>query len=152
MATQERTEAPLGTNYAKHQAKIDAGQLKELSGWWDAATECRKKWNGNAKAYAIQAEKDSVEYVRTKPGVRAHSWNTIRQYVGAIMNAQKAGFTLDQFDSIDDVRQEMRKPSGKKAEPLTAKQEIAKYLASMSASQLEYIIAQAQRELSKKRK
>jgi hypothetical protein len=152
MSIQERTGTPTGTNYAKHQAKIDAGQLKELSGWWDAATECRKKWNGNAKAYGIQAEKDSVAYARTKPGVRAHSWNTIRQYVGAMMKAQEAGFTVDQFDSVEDVRQEMRVPSANKAEPMTAKQEISKYLASKSASQLEFIIAQAQRELSKKRK
>jgi len=150
MSTQERTGTPTGTNFAKHQKVIDGGQRTELRGWWNAAHECLSKWNGNAKAYAVQASKDSEKYSRAN-GVRPHSWNTIRQYVGPMMKAQQAGFTVDQFDSIDDVRQEMRVPS-EKSEPMTAKQEISKYLASKSASQLEFIIAQAQRELSKKRK
>ena len=151
MSTQERTGTPTGTNYAKHQAKIDAGQLKELSGWWDAATECRKKWKGNAKAYAIQAEKDSVEYAREVGGdVRPHSWNTIRQYIGPMMKAQEAGFTVDQFDSVDDVRREMRKPSTKK--PKTRREELRSILSSLSAAELEFVASEAKALARAKRK
>lgn len=151
MSTQERTETPLGlTNYKSHQALIDNGQLTELRGWWNAATECRTKWKGNASEYARHAAADSEATSKGKR--RPHSLATIRQYIGPMMKAQKAGFRLSQFDSIDDVRDEMKsdKKSNKKAK--TRREEVSSFIATLSTVELEFAIAEAKRELAAKRK
>jgi hypothetical protein len=99
---------------------IDAGQLTELRGWWNAGEECRKRWKGNASAYARQASKDSEEYAKKKR-VRPHSETTIRQYIGAMMKAQEIGYSLRDFDCVDDVRQRVASASTKsKREPVVS--------------------------------
>lgn len=151
MATQERTGTPTGTNYASHQALIDKGQLTELRGWWNAAMECRKKWNGNASDYARRASKDSEVYAREN-GVRAHSFATIRQYIGPMMKAQDAGFTVDQFDSIDDVRTEMRSDKKSNKKPKTRREELRSFLSSLSVAELEFVVSEAKAVAKAKRK
>ena len=151
MSTQERTGTPTGTNYATHQALIDKGQLTELRGWWNAATECRKKWDGNATNYARMASEDSEVYARAN-GVRAHSEATIRQYIGPMMKAQAAGFTVDQFDSIDDVRTEMRSEKKSSKKPKTRREELRSFLTSLSVAELEFVMAEAKVVAKSKRK
>ena len=148
MSIQERTETPLGTNFAKHQAVIDKHQLGELRGWWAAALECRKKWNGNASDYARRASKDSATYAREN-GVRAHSEATIRQYIGPMMKAQEAGFTVDQFD---DVRTEMRSDKKSNKKPKTRREELRSFLTSLSVAELEFVMSEAKAVAKAKRK
>ena len=113
--------------------------------------ECRKKWNGNASDYARRASKDSATYAREN-GVRAHSEATIRQYIGPMMKAQEAGFTVDQFDNIDDVRTEMRSDKKSNKKPKTRREELRSFLTSLSVAELEFVVSEAKAVAKAKRK
>lgn len=153
MATKERTGRLPLVKFATFEKDITRGEVISLQGWWKAAEECIARHGnvyGAASAYAREASKVA----------KKNTFDTIRAVVGDIMKLIEHGHTLGEFvranQGIDHARSHARKYSTKKSptkksEPLTAKQEINKWLAPKSVAQLEYIIAQAKRELAKKK-
>ena len=98
-------------NFAAHEILITKGEKISLKGWWNAATECRKRYikeNGspNPSAYAKAAGKVASDNTEA----------TIRQYVSAVLTAQDMGYTIDEFKGIDHLRATVRNAGQRKAE------------------------------------
>lgn len=126
MATQERTETPLGTSftvasidgkkYGKRgklspQDIINLGNAISLDGWWLAGTECVRSFGGNASAYARVAAGESKR--KSGDGV-PYSENTIRQFVSYVVRALGQGDKRDKYTGIDHLRATMTQTSTKK--------------------------------------
>lgn len=147
MATQERTGRLPLVRFAQHEARITKGEVETLRGWWAAADEAIKRHGnvyGTPSKYAREASKVATRNTET----------TIRQFVSAIIVLIDHGHTLDEFVKqgmgIEHARAHAKSYSTKsvrESEPLTAKQELRKFLAGKSKAQLEFIVAEANRQL-----
>ena len=150
MVRQERTRRLAQTSFVKYEVLINKGNNIALDGWWNAGQECVEHFDGNASAYARLASKESAS---KNKGKVPYSEATIRQYVSYVVRALAQGDKRKDYDGIDHLRATMTQAStkAKRATTLTAKQEMTKWLASKSEAQLEFIIAEAQRQLRSKK-
>lgn len=150
MLANDRTRRVAQTKFTKHEVLINKGNALALDGWWAAGEECRSL-GVSVSEYARLASRESAR--KNTGSKKPYSENTIRQMVGYVLRALEQGDTRKTYDGLDHLRATMTETStkqGKTKPALTAKQEMTKYLAGKSPAQLEFIIAEAKRQLSKK--
>jgi hypothetical protein len=101
-------------NFADHEKLVLRGDFIALQGWWAAALECinskefvKKNGTPNVSAYALNAEKISKKNQKANGG-KFHSFNTINQQVAACVKAILLGNDINEFDSINNVKDTYR--------------------------------------------